>query len=597
MAEIWLGRLEGPGSFQKRVVVKRIRPSLIRQVQSGGRQVEMFVREAELLARLEHAHIVRVLEFGVEPARRPGEPDEYFIVMEHLEGLALRDLALRSWQAGRPLPVELVVRFVADACLGLAHAHGLRDAQGKPTNLVHRDVSPDNIFVTRPGVTKLLDFGIAKRDDSGTLTTTGELKGKVPYMAPEQLRAERLDARTDVWAVGVVLYWLLTGRRPFDGPNDVFTMKAILDDAPRPVRDLNPEVPPLLADAVLACLDKDPARRFGSAAALHDTLSLLLLGLAGTPPDASELVRATEALPPATFETTPDLAARCVQRWPDTPVTPVEEPRTLAPDDPTVDHTVDVPRAQFRAVPVRAVPFDGPSTSIGGPDGLGVDDEPATLPPAFAVASTAEGLPVAPAARPAAWRERLVPGGGIAVPPTTAEGNAEPARASVSAPGPVPSPATPRGAPPGGATSAALDEQGGVMHVLPSAFADDSNTSAPRAEPPPSAAARHAGVEPVRATTADAPSARSSSSTTPPQPPSPVSRPTTRSTVKASPRTSAERRRSRALVVAVVVAAAVVGALGVLVARPTSASLLGVRPNEPPVPARGPAPDAAVGAQ
>ena len=322
MAEIWLASVEGPSAFPDKVVVKRIRPELVQQaIRQGGEDgaklaMEMFVREARVLASLEHDNIVQVFEFGVQPSRSTGAPPEHFIVMEALEGLSLRDLALRLWQANRPLPVEAVVRIVADACQGLEHAHRLTDERGQPANLVHRDISPDNIFVTTTGVTKLLDFGIAKREDWSNLTLAGELKGKVPYMAPEQLKGLRVDGRTDLFAVGVVLYWLLAGRRPCDGPSDVFTMKAILDDDPTPLRTVNPRVPALVADVVMSCLAKEPEQRISSAAALHDALSIVLVSARGRAPDLSDLVLGAMELPDSMYEFFPEIAAAPVQQWP-----------------------------------------------------------------------------------------------------------------------------------------------------------------------------------------------------------------------------------------------------------------------------------------
>ncbi len=318
MAEVWLGTAEGPGRFAKKVVVKRIRPSLVKQAhEAASKNVEMFVREARLLASLEHKNIVQVIEFGAEPSKTPDRPPEHFIVLEYLEGLTLRDLALRVWQTKRPLPMEVVVRAIADLCDGLEHAHQLRDERGTPANLVHRDISPDNLFVTNAGVAKLLDFGIAKRADWSNLTVAGEIKGKVPYMSPEQLKGERIDARTDIFALGVVLAWLLTGRRPFDGPSDIFTMKAILDDAPRPLRALNPKVPEPLERLVLACLEKDPAKRMPSAAKLGQGLRALFSGQQGDPAAVGAVVVAASTLPPTTYEIVPDVAAVPVARFVD----------------------------------------------------------------------------------------------------------------------------------------------------------------------------------------------------------------------------------------------------------------------------------------
>jgi serine/threonine protein kinase len=323
MAEIWLASVGGPSGFQKKVVVKRIRPGLVKlalkqQQQEGtehNRTVEMFVREARLLARLEHANIVQVFELGVQPPKREGEIGEHFIVMEYLEGLTLKDLALRAWENKQPLPVEAVVRIIADVCLGLEHAHRLKDERGQPANLVHRDISPDNIFVTSAGTTKLLDFGIAKREDWSNLTMAGELKGKVPYMSPEQLKGMRVDGRTDLFALGVVMYWLLAGRRPFDGPSDIFTMKAILDDPPPSLRERNPNVPQMLEDVVMSCLQKEPDQRISSAAALHDALSMLLLSVQGKQTPVSQLVSSTLDVSTPTYEVVPDVAAMPSAVW------------------------------------------------------------------------------------------------------------------------------------------------------------------------------------------------------------------------------------------------------------------------------------------
>ena len=312
MAEVYLAHGDAAGS-EARAVVKRIRPSMLQNAASK-KHVEMFLREAKLLASLDHDNIVRIYELGIEPPRNGKTIGEHFLAMEHLEGLTLRDLAWRHWQAQRPLPTEVVVRAVADACAGLDHAHRMKDpATGKGAALVHRDISPDNIFVTTAGVTKLLDFGVAKREGWAALTTAGELKGKVPFMAPEQLKEEPVDGRTDVFAVGVVLYWLLTGRRPFDGPSEVFVMKAILDDAPRGLRACNDNVPAELEAVVLSCLEKDRGQRMSSAAALREALLALLPGHV-VPPVADVIFQALH-LPAAPRETIPTVASATTTSW------------------------------------------------------------------------------------------------------------------------------------------------------------------------------------------------------------------------------------------------------------------------------------------
>ena len=273
MAEVYLAHTEG--TSQQRAVVKRIRPTLLNNATSK-KNVDMFLREAALLASLDHPNIVRIFELGIEPPRNGKTVGEHFIAMEFLDGLTLRELALRQWQAQKPLCIEFIVRVIADLCEGLDHAHSMKDpATGEGASLVHRDLSPDNVFVTTSGVTKLLDFGVAKREGLGGLTLAGELKGKIPFMAPEQLNEESVDGRTDVYAAGVVLFWLLTGRHPFDGPNQVMVMKAVLDQEPVRLCVHNPNIPPDLESVVLSCLKKNPSERMPSAAALREALCAL----------------------------------------------------------------------------------------------------------------------------------------------------------------------------------------------------------------------------------------------------------------------------------------------------------------------------------
>ena len=298
MAEVFLARAEGPGGFEKQVVIKRIRP----QLANNERFVEMFLREGRLLAGLDHPNIVRVFELD--------EADgEYFLALEYLDGLSLREVMERHWHAGRSVPLEPVLHALSDAALGLAHAHNLKDPGGAPANLVHRDVSPDNLFVTTTSVTKVLDFGIAKREGLDVLTQTGELKGKIQFMAPEALKGEPLDARADLWSFGVTMYWACAGRRPFDGVSDVHTIKGILEDPPPSLRQLNPRLPHAVEEVVLACLEKNRGRRIKNAAVLHDALVALLTDLPRGAPTPADLVAAARALPFVDHEVTPKSAA------------------------------------------------------------------------------------------------------------------------------------------------------------------------------------------------------------------------------------------------------------------------------------------------
>lgn len=254
MAEVYLAELARPGGFKKTLVVKRILP----QLASDPRYLEMFLREARTSAQLSHPNVVQVIELGEVDGK-------YFLAMEYVEGLTLSDLARRTWFAGRPLPLDVVAACVADAALGLACAH--------ENSLVHRDVSPDNLMVAREGVTKVVDFGIARPQSNDRITQTGEIKGKIPYMAPEYLAGNTADPRCDIYALGVTLYWLMTGVRPFRGNSTLEEMEAIQRQPPRPPRELNPKIPEAVEALTLACLEKDPGRRPQSARTIAETLS------------------------------------------------------------------------------------------------------------------------------------------------------------------------------------------------------------------------------------------------------------------------------------------------------------------------------------
>ena len=261
MAEVFLAQQDGPAGFHKTCVVKRILPHLAEE----PRFVDMFQREARLAALLHHTNVVQIYELG--------EADgSFFISMEFVDGLPLHRLARGSWRANQPLPMEVVCCAIADAALGLAAAHEQCDEQGQPLHLVHRDISPDNLIINREGVTKILDFGVAK-STQGERTATGEIKGKVPFLSPEQVRGDPVDSRSDLYSLGVTAYWLLTGKRPFTAPSDLGIMQAVLAETPRPPRALNPTVPEPLDELVMRLLDKDPARRPQSGHDVADALA------------------------------------------------------------------------------------------------------------------------------------------------------------------------------------------------------------------------------------------------------------------------------------------------------------------------------------
>jgi len=262
MAQIYLARQQGPDGFEKLLVVKRILPHLAENADF----VRMFLDEARIAARLGHPNIVQIFNLGALD-------DSYFIAMEFIHGEDVRRVWKRAEQLSKTIPVELVCRVVMDACAGLDYAHKKTDSQsGRPLGIVHRDISPQNILVTFQGGVKVVDFGIAKAADQATVTRSGVLKGKYSYMSPEQASGKRVDCRSDIFALGVVLYELLTGARLFKRPNDILTLHAVTECDVSPPSHLNPDLPRDLDAIVMKALAKDPADRYQEAIHLQMAL-------------------------------------------------------------------------------------------------------------------------------------------------------------------------------------------------------------------------------------------------------------------------------------------------------------------------------------
>lgn len=252
MASVYLARLQSQAGFEKWVAVKTIHP----HIATTPKFVSMFMDEARLAARLDHPNLCTVFDFGEQSGT-------YFIAMEYLHGESLGVVARRSWGMGLPMPLEYAARVLADAARGLHAAHELRMDSGLAAGVVHRDVSPENIFVTYAGISKIVDFGVARSEvQNADRTATGELKGKVAYMSPEQIREARVDRRADIWAAGVVLWEVTVGRRLFRRHSDAATVLAVLRDTiPLPSR-VREDYPELLEAIVMRALERDPARRF-----------------------------------------------------------------------------------------------------------------------------------------------------------------------------------------------------------------------------------------------------------------------------------------------------------------------------------------------
>ncbi|MFO0692878.1 MAG: serine/threonine-protein kinase [Polyangiales bacterium] len=278
MATVYLASLTGPHGFEKVVAVKRIHPHL----KKDRRFVEMFLDEARVAALIHHPNVCAVADFGEED----GTP---YLVMEFLQGESLSSV-LRAARAEGGVPFWLAARIVHDAARGLHAAHELRGPDGHPLGVVHRDVSPQNIFVLYDGLTKVVDFGVARARGRLTVTGTNEVKGKLPYMSPEQYDGENVDRRTDVWALGVVLWETTVGRRLFRADNDGATIARVLHKpVPRP-SEVRTDYPPELEAIVMRCLERDVTLRYPSAEALAEDLETFMYSL-GKPAGASQVKR------------------------------------------------------------------------------------------------------------------------------------------------------------------------------------------------------------------------------------------------------------------------------------------------------------------
>src|SRR5260221_12152621 len=283
MAEVYLAKKAGAAGFEKLVCRKRILPHLARDKQF----VEMFLNEARLAARLDHPNIVSIFDLGEANGN-------YFIAMEFIDGPSLRAIHKRAEERGEFLPIPELLKIISMAAGGLQYAHDLTAPDGKPLGLVHRDISPDNVLVHRNGSAKVVDFGIAKAAKSSSQTRTGTLKGKVAYMPPEQLRGEQLDRRTDVFALGVVLYEMLAGKRPWEGTSEVALIGKIMTEEPQPLGELRTDAAPELVAIVDRALAKDRSQRYQSCHELQADLENLLvqMGQTITPARVSDFVKA-----------------------------------------------------------------------------------------------------------------------------------------------------------------------------------------------------------------------------------------------------------------------------------------------------------------
>jgi len=280
MAEIFLARADGATRGDV-IVLKRILPHLA----EDDHFVTMFRDEADLARRLDHKNICHVHAFGEISST-------WFIAMEYLHGVPLSRMMTRLSQAGKMLDMRVVAGIIMQACEGLHAAHEARDEKGQLMGVVHRDVSPPNIMVTADGTVKLLDFGIAKARGANSRTRTGTVKGKNAYMSPEQILGKPLDRRSDVFALGIVMYEMLSIKRLFHRDSDFLTFKAITEEPIPDIRERRPDLPPGMRAALLQAMARDPNGRFDTALAFGNALrnSVATLGGPASPADLSRLL-------------------------------------------------------------------------------------------------------------------------------------------------------------------------------------------------------------------------------------------------------------------------------------------------------------------
>ncbi|HRI10293.1 MAG TPA: serine/threonine-protein kinase, partial [Nannocystaceae bacterium] len=265
MAEVYKAIEYGVEGFERVVAVKRILP----HIAEDDEFITMFKDEAKIAGQLNHSNIAQIYNLGQQD-------DSFYIALEYIAGKDLRAIFTRCQQSGKPMPIAQACFIVMKVCEGLDYAHNKKDKYGRHLNIIHRDVSPPNVLVSYEGEVKLIDFGVAKAAGRVSRTQAGILKGKFGYMSPEQVRGLPLDRRSDIFALGVVLYELLTGARLFQGDTDFATLEMVRTvDVPVPSAR-NPEIPQGLEKVVMKSLSGEPETRYQTAMELHDDLQAFM---------------------------------------------------------------------------------------------------------------------------------------------------------------------------------------------------------------------------------------------------------------------------------------------------------------------------------
>ncbi|HEV7787220.1 MAG TPA: TonB family protein, partial [Thermoanaerobaculia bacterium] len=348
MAEVWKARMRGVEGFQKTVAIKRILPHMT----DNSEFVGMFIDEAKLAAQLSHPNIVHIYDLG-----KIGR--DYYIAMEYVEGKDLRSLLNAGRQKSLYLPLSLCLLIAARVANALDYAHRKRDFENRELGLVHRDVSPQNVLLTYDGEVKLCDFGIAKAVSTASQTLMGALKGKLQYMSPEQAWGRPVDARSDLFSLGSVLFEMITGERLFPGDSEISVLEAVRQGKVRSPRQVNPAVPKEVDDIVVRALAVAPQARFQTAGEMKQKLEAALASLGFSASSADLAAYIHRALEPGE----PVPAARATETAFPAPVSPAPLPVSWPPEPafaaPIVPEAAELPPpspgAEAPIEPVAAV--------------------------------------------------------------------------------------------------------------------------------------------------------------------------------------------------------------------------------------------------
>jgi len=292
MATVYLGRMSGAVGFGRTVAIKRLHPHLSRDPDF----VSMFLDEARLAARVQHPNVVPTLDVVTTDS-------ELFLVLEYVRGESLGGLVRASRTAGKSIPIPVVLSIAVGLLNGLHAAHEAKDEQGAALHIVHRDVSPQNVIVGSDGVARVLDFGVAKASTRLQTTRDGQIKGKIAYMAPEQI-AGNATRQSDVYAAGVVIWEALALQRLFTGENEAALLKAVIMPSVQPPSAFNPDVPPELDHIVMKALAVEPAERYATAREMAEALDVCM-----RPASANQVASWLESMAGRALQTRNELVA------------------------------------------------------------------------------------------------------------------------------------------------------------------------------------------------------------------------------------------------------------------------------------------------